>query len=88
MSPDDPRLLRLLLFMLCAGLLGLLAAALWVLYAHPFTILIFGPLRLSASLRRLLRRLLRSFETLVARAFDKSPAASLPESKVGRRVRR
>jgi hypothetical protein len=70
MSPDDPRLLRLSLFVLCAGLLGLLAAALWVLYAHPFTILILGPLRLSAPLRKTLRRLLRAFETLVTRAFD------------------
>jgi hypothetical protein len=67
MNPDDPRLLRLLLFMLCVGLLGLLAAALWVLYAHPFAILILGPLRLSAPLRKTLRKFLRSFETLVAR---------------------
>ena len=57
-------------------------------YGIPFTILIFGLPRLSAPLRRMLLRLLRDFETLFARAFDESPAASLPKSGIGRRAQR
>jgi hypothetical protein len=39
---------------------------------------------LSAPLRRTLQRLLRGFETLVARAFDMFPAALLPKNGGGR----
>lgn len=85
MTADDPRVLRVLLALLSAGLLGLIAAVLWVFYAHPFAILVFGLPRSSAPVRRTLRRLLRGFETLVVRAFDMSPAASPPKNRVGRR---
>ena len=86
MTADNPRVPRVLLALLCAGLIGLLAAFLWVFYAHPFTILFFGLPRWTAQRRKTLRRLLRDFEILVARAFDKYPAASPPKSKIGRRA--
>jgi len=88
MIANHRHVLRALLALMCAGALGLIAAVLWAFYNHPFTILVFGRPRFSAPRRKLLLRILRAFETLVARAFDMSPAASVPKSKVARRIKR
>jgi hypothetical protein len=79
MTSADRRASRVLLSLLCAGLAGLVVVILWAVYAHQFAILVFGLPRLSAPLRKSLRRILRAFETLVVRAFDMSLAASRPK---------
>src|SRR5579864_3173024 len=68
MTADHRHVVPALLALLCAGVLGLIAAVLWVLCAHPFTILVFGRPRLTARQRKALLRIPRAFEALVARA--------------------
>ena len=68
MTSADRRVSRVLLSLLYAGLIGVVVATLWAFYAHPLTILIFGPLRLSAQWRKSLLRILRTFETLIVRS--------------------
>lgn len=51
MRPDDPRVLRVLPFVLCATLLGVVAVILWAFYTHPFPILVFGLPRWTAQRR-------------------------------------
>jgi hypothetical protein len=84
MTSNHRHVMRVLLALLCAGALGLTAAVLWVMYNHPFAVLIFGRPRLTPRRRKVLLRILRPFETLVARAFNLSPAISPPKSRAVR----
>jgi hypothetical protein len=59
MISADRRVSRALLSLLFTGVIGLVIGIMWVFYAHPFTILILAPLRLSAPLRKSLLRILR-----------------------------
>jgi hypothetical protein len=87
MTSNHRHVMRVLLALLCAGVLGLTAAVLWVIYNHPFTVLIFGCPRLTSRRRKALLRILQPLETLVARAFDFSPAISPPKSRAVRRAK-